>query len=173
MYGFPDSWTGRALKSGVRSISRSMRMGSGSSIKFSGSALGIKLTYSRIVIWKPVLNYQLNNTKGMLGRYMHELGTKIVIDAKKQVGVKTGALRDSIHMRHLGNYTGQYLWIGSKKSYAYAHHEGTKPHAIVAKGPGSVLVFRSGSKIIRATHTMHPGTKPNRFLSDQLRRHIR
>jgi hypothetical protein len=100
---------------------------------------------------------------------LHAKGNIAVAGAKKKVGVKTGALRKSITMRHLGNRTGQYLWIGSKLPYAYLHHQGTRPHPIVAKNPGGALVFTKGARIVRTPMVKHPGTRPNWYLRAQLR----
>lgn len=101
---------------------------------------------------------------------MERVGDEIVAGAKLQVGVRTGALRSSIHKRHLGSMSGQYLWIGSTKNYAYLHHEGTRPHIILPKEPDGALIFRKGARIISTKRVLHPGTRPNRYLSDQLRR---
>lgn len=100
-------------------------------------------------------------------------GEAAVAGAKLKVGVKTGALRKSIHMKHLGNRTGQYLWIGSKLPYAYLHHQGTKPHPIVATNPGGQLVFIRKARLIRTPMVNHPGTRGNHYLRVQLRRHFR
>jgi hypothetical protein len=88
--------------------------------------------------------------------------------ARNQVGVKSGALRKSIRATHLGNATGQYVTIGSNKSYALAHHEGTKPHMIAPRIPGGTLIFSKGSRVIMTSMVRHPGTKPNKYLSNQI-----
>lgn len=92
---------------------------------------------------------------------------KAVLGAKRMVGVRTGALRNSIVGRHLGNFTGQYLWIGSEKGYALAHHEGTKPH-IIKPNNAKVLRFVSKGQVIYTPVVKHPGTKANHYLSRQL-----
>lgn len=130
-------------------------------------------SYTKTILYEPVLHMELNTVGGMTGREMRALGDRILESARRQVGVKTGALRKSIHLRHLANYTGHYLWIGSNKNYAYVHHEGSKPHIITPNSPNTILVFRAGSRMIRTAEVRHPGTKPNRYLSDQLRHHIR
>ena len=88
--------------------------------------------------------------------------------AKAQVGVRTGALRSSIHMRHLRDSRGQYVKIGSNLDYALLHHQGTKPH-VIRPDRAKVLRFVRGSRIIYTTSVMHPGTKANRYLSDNLK----
>lgn len=89
--------------------------------------------------------------------------------ARRQVGVKTGALRKNIRATHLGNSTGQYVTIWADKPYALAHHEGTRPHLIRPTAVDGKLIFRTGSRVIMTTMVRHPGTKPNRYLSDQIR----
>jgi hypothetical protein len=163
----PDSpvfyWAGKAIKS--RGVPRS-----------KGSYLArINTTYSfsKLVIYKPVLNFELNDPKGMVGRHMHRLGLDIKRDAQAQAGLKTGALRKSIKLEHRGSPNGQTLKIGSNLHYALAHHEGTRPHIITPNPPNKVLQFSKGSRLIRTTMVRHPGTRANKYLSDQLTRHIR
>ena len=165
----PDSpvfyWAGK----GIRAARKTRRASS-----YRGMVT-VEIVVDRLVIYKPILNFELNNPMGMVGGHMHKLGTKIVVSAKAQVVVRTGQLRDSIRMEHTGiPYKGQSLKIGSGLSYAYMHHQGTRPHVITPKeGPAGALVFRKNSRIIYTKKVLHPGTKPNRYLSDQLRRHIR
>jgi hypothetical protein len=118
------------------------------------------------ILNKPALQLELNTPAGSLWRWMERKGEAALKDAKREVHVNTGKLRSSLHKRHLGNVTGQSLWIGSNTvSYAYMHHEGTKPHLIAPKN-GTVLRLKSG-RVVHGS-VMHPGTKPNRFLSSQL-----
>lgn len=123
-----------------------------------------------VVIYKAALHRELNTNSGGLWRALEIKGIKAVKEAKQRVGVDTGRLRASIHMRHTGNATGQYLWIGSQVNYAYMHHQGTRPHLIAPKTSGKVLRFSSkGRLIITPGPVLHPGTKPNPYLSSQLR----
>lgn len=164
MYGLPDSIGGYYAKKLIKSAVR-MR---GGSVR-RGTAFGFSVV--KVNLDKVQLRIILNTPVGNLWRQLHRRGEAIVRSAKRQVGVKTGALRQSIHMKHTGNVTGQYLWIGSKKNYAYLHHQGTRPHTITAtKSP--VLVFRSGARIVKTPSVLHPGTKPNRYLSDPMKFHL-
>lgn len=110
----------------------------------------------------------LNQPNGPVGKHLAKKGRLIEMAAKRQVGRKTGALRASIHMRHLRDIRGQYVKIGSSLPYALMHHEGTKPHRIAATGGGK-LVFMTRGQLVFAHSVMHPGTKANRYLSDNLR----
>ena len=163
MYGLPDSIGGYYAKKAIKSVTN-MRGASGRGVAFGFSVTQVKLN-------RPQIRIMLNTPAGGLWRKLDRRGQAIVRDAKRQVGVQTGALRSSIHMRHTGNVTGQYLWIGSKKSYAYVHHEGSRPHTITAKD-SPVLVFRSGARVIKTPSVNHPGTRPNKYLTVPMRKHL-
>lgn len=163
-YGLPDSIGGYYAKRYIKSL-KYMRRGGGG----RGTAFGFSVT--RINLDKAQLRVILNTPAGNLWHALDRRGKAIVRDAKKQVGVDTGALRQSIHMKHTGNVTGQYLWIGSKKNYAYMHHEGTRPHTITPKTK-PLLVFRSGARIVRTPIVEHPGTRANKYLSTPMRRNL-
>jgi hypothetical protein len=120
-----------------------------------------------VVIRKAELDFMLNNPSGDVGRYLAGKGRMIKMAAMAQVGVRTGALRASIHMRHLRDSRGQFVKIGSSLNYALAHHEGTKPH-LITPNRAQVLRFTRGSTVVYAHAVMHPGTKPNKFLTDNL-----
>jgi hypothetical protein len=122
----------------------------------------------KVVFYKPAMDEMLKSPTGMVGRHLAERARRIVIAAKMQAGVKTGKLKASIHMRHLrGGAAGQYVMVGSNLHYALLHHEGTKPHIIVPNR-ASVLRFSSGGRVIYTHAVRHPGTRPNRYLTDNL-----
>lgn len=125
------------------------------------------MAMSRINWYEGRLDFLLRNPAGAVGRYMKRKGSKLVQLAKAQVGVQTGALRASIHMRHKRNPRFQYVEIAATEKYAYMHHVGTKPH-IITPTRRTVLRFATKGTIVRTTIVRHPGTKPNRYLSDQL-----
>lgn len=114
------------------------------------------------------MDFLLKNPSGPVGRYLARKGRLVLAAAKAQVGVRTGALRASIHMRHLRDSRGQFVRIGSPLNYALAHHEGTRPH-LITPNRAQVLRFTRGSAVIYAHAVMHPGTKPNRYLTNNLR----
>lgn len=103
-----------------------------------------------------------------LWKHLEHRNKIALMHAKKQVGYRTGALQRNIKAYHLGNATGQYVGLIADKPYALAHHEGTRPHIIKPKEAGGVLVFSKGSRVIRTREVRHPGTKANKYLSDQL-----
>lgn len=166
-YGLPDSWGTWAIRKGARSAGR--RTPRGNRIPFSVGPSTVKYSYkfSDLVLYNPQFENYINDPTGKVGRYVKARGRAIVGAAKRQVGVDTGALRKSIVMVHTRHKYGHKLWIGSKLPYAYLHHEGSRPHLIVPK-KSEVLRFSSGSRIVYSRAVLHPGTRPNRFLSDQL-----
>jgi hypothetical protein len=114
------------------------------------------------------LDKLLNQKDGAVGKYLTRKGNEILVSARARVGVRTGALRASLHMRHMRDPRGQQIWIGSNLHYALAHHEGTKPHVIVPKS-GKMLRFVSKGRVVYTHVVNHPGTKANRYLADALR----
>lgn len=126
----------------------------------------------RIVIYDAKLHAFLNTNKSAdaktLWKYL-EKGKIVALEkAKAQVGVKTGALQRSISAWHLGNSTGQYVGLRAIRPYALIHHQGSKKHIIEPRGTNQ-LIFRGRSGVIATYQVNHPGTKPNRFLKDQMR----
>ena len=112
----------------------------------------------------------LNSRIAPVGRHLHKKGKRVERAAKRQVGVDTGALRKSIHMRHYVGATGQYVKITASAPHALMHHQGTKPHIIKPKPGTPVLRFTGRTGVsVHARIVKHPGTKPNRYLTDNLR----
>ena len=68
-------------------------------------------------------------------------------------------------MQHDRAAYGQMMKIGSDVRHALWHHEGTRPHAIVGR---RVLRFVKNGKVVFAHKVAHPGTRPNKYLSDNL-----
>jgi hypothetical protein len=116
---------------------------------------------------QPAFDNYFNSPTGHVGRYLARRGLRVKNAAQRQVGVRTGALRSSIHMRHYRDTRGQFVEIGSKLPYAKMHHEGTKPHTITPRG--RALRFFSKGFMVYTLLVNHPGTKPNRYLSDNLK----
>jgi hypothetical protein len=115
------------------------------------------------------LNTKYTKDPVNLWAYLEKRNLVALGRAKAQVGVKTGALQRSIRSYHLGNSQGQFVGLIADKSYARLHHEGSRSHLITPKESGGVLTFSKGARMVVTKRVLHPGTKPNRFLSDQLR----
>lgn len=85
-----------------------------------------------------------------------------------------GNLRDSVVKRVFADTAGggmPRVVVGSGHPIALIHHEGTRPHLIrprykkVLRFPGHSRTGWVFAKLVR-----HPGTKPNRYLTDNLPR---
>lgn len=118
--------------------------------------------------FKPGMDQLLRSQTGAVGKDLRKRGLRVQAGAKAQVGVRTGALRASIHMRHYNDTRGQYVKIGSNLNYARAHHEGTRPH-LIKPNRNQVLRFQTRGQVVFAHVVKHPGTKPNRYLTDNLK----
>lgn len=89
--------------------------------------------------------------------------------AKAQVGKDTRELYRSISYR-ITTGSGNVLGVVSANNkIALMHHNGTRPHIIAARR-AQTLRFKSRGKIVYAKVVRHPGTRPNRFLTDSLRK---
>ena len=128
----------------------------------------VSFTFTKLTLYRPVIDHMVNSPDGEVGRDLRKRGQRVLVAAKRQVGADTGKLRASIKMMHLRDSRGQYLWIGSRNKVAYLHHEGTRRHIILPKRH-EVLRFSSGGRVIYSRRVVHPGTRPNRYLSDNLR----
>jgi len=125
------------------------------------------------IVWRePRFDLFFYNPRGEVGRYIAKRAKLVESAAKAQVGSKKGMLRSSIHMRHSRDTRGQYVlqtvFVGSPLDYAYIHHEGTGPRLIVPTKRRTLRFFSKGAmfytKMVR-----HPGTRPNRFLTNNLK----
>ena len=125
---------------------------------------------TQVIVWNyPELDKLLNSRYGPVGRDIEKRSARVLAAAKVQAGVGTGALKISINQNFERTSVGPKVLVGSSLSYALMHHEGTKPHVIVAK-PSGVLKFRNRAGIAVYAHAVvHKGTKPNRFLTDNLK----
>ena len=155
----------------VRAVRRAGRGPIGPLDRLGASRISrtIKLNFSgaTVIFRRGPLDNLLNSPKGDVGRYLFQRGTRILIAAKAQAGVKTGRLKASINMRQYRSVGGQSLKIGSPLSYALIHHEGTRPH-IITPNRAEFLRFASRGRIVYTRIVRHPGTKPNKYLADNL-----
>jgi hypothetical protein len=113
------------------------------------------------------LDHVLNDPSGEVGQFLAKRGRAILFAAKRQVGKDTRALELSLHMLHQRIGGIQQIWIGSDNRIAFLHHEGSRPHAIEARN-AQMLRFSSRGRMVYTRAVMHPGTKPNHYLTDNL-----
>lgn len=111
-------------------------------------------------------HYWTEDRNGPFGRHMRDAGDRLVGLARRQVGVDTGRLRSSINSTV--NRSGPIVVrVGSNNPIALMHHEGTKAHEIRPRR-AKVLRFMQNGVIRYAMRVWHPGTRPNRYLTDNL-----
>lgn len=123
----------------------------------------------------PEITALLRGPQGPVMRYLLLLGTKVQAEAKIQVGKDTLQLERSIVKRIIpGNQGFVRVQAGNQHvPYALFHHEGTKPHIIKARKAKALRFTGRDGRIVFRKQVSHPGTKPNRYLVDALRRVIR
>lgn len=122
---------------------------------------------SRFILNQPVYNDITKNPKGMVGQHLNKLGARVERLAKAQVGKKTHALQRSINHNVSIKNRGLVVTIGSNNKIALLHHKGARPHIITPRH-AKTLRFYSRGRIVYAKVVHHPGTKPNRYLTDNL-----
>lgn len=106
---------------------------------------------------------------GPVTRDLRRRANRVERAAKRMVGVDTGALRASIHVTFIPGRSPTFF-IGSPLDYAYMHHEGTRRH-VIRPNLRRTLRFKVRGRIVYASQVMHPGTRPNPYLSVPLRRY--
>ena len=162
VYGVRDSWV---LWGARRVASGLARAGTRAASGYSPSG-GVRYAWkvSNVEIYQSRLNAMLKGSRGQVARFMGNVGDDIQTLAKRKVGVDTGNLRDSIYVKSRISGAERAVEVGSKLNYAYLHHEGTRPHFITPR-TRTHLRFRAGARIVYTRIVLHPGTKPNRYLS--------
>lgn len=125
------------------------------------------MSRTKINWYEPQLDILLKQPQGVVGRSLARRGNKVLNAARIQVGVDTGRLKASLKMTHDRSIRGQFVMVGSKLNYALMHHQGTRPH-IITPNRSQVMVFANKGRVIYATRVNHPGTRANRYLTDNL-----
>lgn len=116
------------------------------------------------------IRYTFREKDGPVGRYAQGMGRTLTSLAKRQVGVRTRALQRSITYRvynRRSSVNDLRIQVGSDNKIALLHHKGTKPHTIKPRYK-KALRFQQHGKIVFAHIVKHPGTRANRYLTDNL-----
>jgi hypothetical protein len=122
----------------------------------------------RVTLDQKQIKFLTTDRRGSVGRYLIRRAIFVTAKAKSQVNSRTGALRKSIGWTFGVGLLGPNVRIGSDLSYARLHHEGSRPH-VITPNKRQALKFSSKGAVIFAQRVLHPGTKPNRYLTDNLR----
>lgn len=131
---------------------------------------------SRLIIDGAAIHQLLTGPHGPVARELEFVGSAVQAGARARIrpsqvrGAGGGlSLRDSIVKRLL---TGEWLTMRviAQKPYAYFVHEGTEPHTIFARQAKALRFYsqRAGGFVF-AKVVHHPGTRPNRYLTDATR----
>lgn len=126
----------------------------------------------KFVLNKLAYDQYTQDPDGDVGRFLRRKAVKLQGLARKQVGVRTGRLRKSINYRVVNSGGGLVAIVGSNNRIALMHHNGTRPH-IIRPRRAQTLRFYSHGRIVYSKLVHHPGTKPNRYLTDNLSRVMR
>jgi hypothetical protein len=135
-----------------------------------------------VVLHPQAVNELLRGETGPVVRYLFVAGEIVRQEAKRLVGYsqpdpvprrkpRSGPhLRDTIVKRLVSTSSGPTMQVGSESKVALWHHEGTQAHTIVPRRAARLVFYspRAG-RVIFAKIVHHPGTKPNRFLTNALR----
>ena len=141
-------------------------------------------TFGNYVAFHPeALAELLRGPDGPTGRMLLVKGELVKQEARRRVGVyappdafsasnrkrKPGQLRDSI-VKRLAEEGGELAClVGSEDPIALLHHEGTVPHIIAARNkPLLVFYWPKVGQVVGLERVNHPGTRPNRYLTDSL-----
>lgn len=114
-------------------------------------------------------NELVHGKNGPVYKDIKKRAERLRLLAAHQAGKKTGKLASDIRVKMYPSAEGPWAMVGSDNRIALIHHNGTRPHLITPKH-GRMLRFSHKGKIVYARKVMHPGTRPNRYLSDNLRR---
>lgn len=133
-----------------------------------------------LVVDGAMMAEMLKSPEGVVGRHMIQKGTEFQLAARRQAPRRTGCLQDSI-VKRVENVDGQIAirvvsdttpCSPTRTSYSLYVHEGTKPHIIRAVNAPKLVFFwpngPRGAKTYAFKQINHPGTKPNRFFTDNL-----
>lgn len=133
------------------------------------------------VVWDTAALSRLGrDLAGPVGRDLARRGERVRDAARAQVRIgapdplrpKVGPhLRDTITSHVFADARGLVARVGSDAPTALLHHEGTRPHEIVPR-TARVLRFHwpKAGRVVYLRRVQHPGTRPNRYLTDNLRR---
>jgi hypothetical protein len=96
------------------------------------------------------------------------VGEQVKVVAQRKVGKDTLNLHNRIVKRFFVSGRNVVVRVGSVDvPYAIHHHEGTEAHVIVPRR-ARALRFVVAGRTVFAKRVMHPGTKPNRYLTEAL-----
>lgn len=136
---------------------------------------------SYVVVDPQKLAEFVRSPQGPIFRQMVEDGNLVKREAQRLVGYsqpdplgrpyrKANHLRDTIVTRMVEKGGVPVMMVGSEDPIALLHHEGTVPHPIHARrAPFLVFWWERQNRLVVTKSVNHPGTRPNRYLTNALR----
>lgn len=109
--------------------------------------------------------------RGPIAKDIGRRANRVLRGSRRMVGVDSGRLRQSLRTQVIPGPVPQIM-IGSTVGYALLHHEGTRRH-IIRPHLRQRLRFKVNGRIVYATQVVHPGTRPNPYLTVPLERYAR
>jgi hypothetical protein len=114
-------------------------------------------------------NELLRSKKGDVFKHIDTLTQRLYRLSRRQVGKKTMKLYRSIKAStEIGTRGGPVGTVLADNKIALIHHNGSRAH-IIRPRRQTTLRFPSRGRIVYTKLVHHPGTKPNRFLTEPLR----
>lgn len=118
---------------------------------------------------QPGFNDVFRSRDGIVGRDLSNRATRVQLAAKAQTGVRSGANKRDITKNWIAGNAGDLaIRVGAARSYSLLHHEGTRPHVIRPRNARALRFVNARGDVVFARAVRHPGTRPNRYLSDNL-----
>jgi hypothetical protein len=128
------------------------------------------------------IDKMLRSPSGMVARDLVVRATRVQLAAQQQIRLGhvhagptnfrkgVGNLRTSVRKRLVpsSGRGGPSVIVGSDDPIAMIYHQGSKPHVIKPRR-ARVLVFWTGTGKVITHRVNHPGTQPNRYLTDNLK----
>lgn len=123
-----------------------------------------------IVPDQPGFDEVFKSRNGVVGRDLQRRANRVRNAAVVQAGRKTGALKADIKVKwNTPSPSGDLrMQVGSDVRHAQDHHDGTRPHVIRARNAKALRFINSAGEVVFAQSVHHPGTRPNRYLTDNL-----
>lgn len=116
-----------------------------------------------------VLNHIFYAKDGAVSKDLLKRAHRVARHARMQAPIRTGRLKRSIRVyKHERYVQGQGVRVGTSVPYANYVHEGTRPHLILPNKQRA-LKFTKNGQVIITRRVNHPGTRPNRFLADNVK----
>ncbi len=118
---------------------------------------------------QPGYDQVFRSQNGLLGRDLQRRVRRVESAARRQARVRTGALRSRIHSSWIaGGRDRLAMRVGSDVDHALVHHEGARPHVIRPRNAKAMRYVNKQGDVVFAQQVSHPGTRPNRYLADNL-----